>query len=137
VAKNKNGNGKDSTGGPDSPSTVDVQEAQLPEATASEGQVSGSGIDILLDAPMLVEVSLGRIEMEVRDLLRLGEGSVVKLDKRAGEPVDILVRGCRFASGSLVVVGDRLGVRIRNISDAETDSDESSREAPDEQAESS
>ena len=92
-----------------------VSEAQFPEATDS-GDSSGTGqIDILLDATVTVSVELGQAQVEVRRLLQSGPGSVLQLDKKAGEPVDLYLRGIRFATGNLVVVGDQLGVRIREI----------------------
>jgi flagellar motor switch protein FliN/FliY len=95
--------------------SVEVQDAQLNEAReAGEGE-GGGQIDILLDAAVPVEVSLDRIEMRVRDLLRLAPGSVMKLAKEAGQPVDLYLRGVRFATGDLVVVGEKLGVRVREI----------------------
>ena len=95
---------------------VEVQEAELSEAVESTSQGPGTEIDVLLDTVMPVDVSLGQVELQVRDLLQLGDGAVLKLDKRVGEPVDILLRGARFASGVLVVVGDRLCVRVKEIS---------------------
>ncbi|KPK86759.1 MAG: hypothetical protein AMJ81_00400 [Phycisphaerae bacterium SM23_33] len=94
---------------------VEVQEAELPEASGA-GAAAGSGqIDILLDTTLSVEVQLGQVQTQVRELLQLGSGSVLTLDKQVGEPVELFLRGTRFATGQLVVVGDRLGVKIREI----------------------
>ena len=94
---------------------VDVQEAQLPEA-AESGSAGPSGkVDILLDTVIQVTVRLGQTEMPVQELLQLGPGSVVTVDTKAGEPVTLYLRGTRFASGHLVVVGEQLGVRIAEI----------------------
>lgn len=95
--------------------TVEVQNAELPEAEDSPPVGPGGQVDILLDTALTVSASLGETEMEVRDLLQLGPGSVLKLDRRVGEPVDLVLRGIKFAKGVLVVVGDRLGVRIKEI----------------------
>jgi flagellar motor switch protein FliN/FliY len=96
-------------------SEVEVSEAELSEATDS-GDTSGGGqIDILLDTTVAVTAQLGEAQLEVRDLLQLGPGSVVQLSKKAGEPVDLHLRNVKFATGSLVVVGDQLGVRIKEI----------------------
>lgn len=94
---------------------VEVQQAELPEAEESPAAAPGGQIDLLLDATMSVSACLGEVEMEVGELLQLGPGAVVKLDRIAGEPVDLLLRGVRFATGTLVVVGERLGVRIQEI----------------------
>jgi flagellar motor switch protein FliN/FliY len=94
---------------------VDVAEAQLPEAQNHPTHAGSGQIDILLDTRMAVTAVLGEAEIEVRELLQLGEGSVLKLDRRAGEPVDLYLRGIRFARGSLVVAGEQLAVRISEI----------------------
>ncbi len=94
---------------------VEVNEAALPEVDGSDAKVGRGQIDILLDTPVPVEVRLGEAELPVGELLKLGEGAVVKLDKRVGEPVDLYIRGVKFATGQLVVVGEQLGVRIREI----------------------
>ena len=95
--------------------SVEVQEAQLPEAD-DQTVARGSGqIDILLDSLMPVQVQLGQTDLRVRELLQLSAGSVLKFDKRVGEPVDVFLRGVRFATGQLVVIGDRLGVRLNEI----------------------
>ncbi len=97
------------------PSTAQVSEAELPEAADNGDRTGGGQIDILLDTTMSVSVCLGHAEVEVRQLLQSGPGSVLQLDKKAGEPVDLYLRGIRFATGNLVVVGEQLGVRIREI----------------------
>jgi len=95
--------------------SVQVQEAQLAEVP-DQPVAEGSGqIDILLETPMPVQVQLGQTSLLVRELLRLSVGAVLKLDKQVGEPVDVFLRGVRFATGQLVVVGDRLGVRLSKI----------------------
>ncbi len=96
-------------------SGVEVNEAQLPEAADGGATISSGQIDVLLDMTMPVSACLGQVEMEIRQLLRLGPGSVLQLDKKAGEPVDLYLHGAHFATGNLVVVGDQLGVRIREI----------------------
>ena len=75
----------------------------------------GRQIDMLLDVELDVTVELGRKIMLVEEILRLGKGSVVELDKLAGEPVDILVNGKKLAEGEVVVVEDHFGVRLTNL----------------------
>ncbi len=72
-------------------------------------------LDMLLDVPLEVGVELGRTRMTIQDLLQLGPGSVVELDKVAGEALDILVNGRLVARGEAVVVNDKFGVRITDI----------------------
>jgi len=72
-------------------------------------------MDMLLDIPLRISVELGRQQMTVADILGLGSGSVVELDKAAGEALDIYVNGRLVARGEAVMVGDRYGVRITEI----------------------
>ena len=94
---------------------VEVSEAQLSEAEPGRVRSPGGKLDILLDTTMKVAVRLGHAEMPARELIQLGPGSVVALDRRAGEPVELLLRGIPFALGKLVVVGEQLGVKIEQI----------------------
>ena len=86
-------------------------EAKSPQA----GGESSRRLDMLLDVPLEVNVELGRTRMTIQDLLQLGPGSVVELDKVAGEALDILVNGRLVARGEAVVVNDKFGVRITDI----------------------
>ncbi len=70
-----------------------------------------------IDVEMTVEV--GRTEITIRDLLRLNEGSVVELDRLAGDPLDILVNNTKIAKGEVVMIGERFGVRFGEIVDPE------------------
>jgi flagellar motor switch protein FliN/FliY len=72
-------------------------------------------IDFLLDVPLEITVELGRTKMLVKDLLQLGQGSVIELDKIAGEPAEILVNGRLVARGEVVVVNEKFGVRLTDI----------------------
>ncbi|NIY70882.1 flagellar motor switch protein FliN [Marivivens donghaensis] len=64
-------------------------------------------------------VEVGRTELTIRDLLRLAEGSIVELDRLAGDPLDVLVNGTPIAKGEVVVVGERFGIRVGEIIDPE------------------
>ncbi|MGI6662968.1 MAG: flagellar motor switch protein FliN [Bacillota bacterium] len=81
----------------------------------AETETPVAGMDALLDVPLAVSVELGRARCRVRDLLNLTVGSVVELDKSAGENVDVLVNGKLFAHGEVVVVDENFGVRITDI----------------------
>lgn len=72
-------------------------------------------LGIVLDIPLEVSVELGRKRMSIREILDLGSGSIVELDKIAGEPVDLLVNGRLVARGEVVVIEDNFGVRITEI----------------------
>ena len=75
-------------------------------------------LHMLLDVPLRLTVELGRSRMLIEDLLRLSNGSVVELDRLAGEPLDVKINGKLVARGEAVVVNERLGVRITEIVDA-------------------
>jgi flagellar motor switch protein FliN/FliY len=100
---------------PEADSQQEVSDAQLQDAGDGKTDAPPGQIDILLDTTMPITVNLGEVEMEVRELLELGPGSVLKLDRRVGEPVDLYLRGVRFAEARLVVVEDNLAVRIERI----------------------
>ena len=93
----------------------EVQQAKLPDVETPAPTGQSGQIDILLDTTMPVEVRLGEVSMPVRDLLQLSPGSVITLDKMVGEPLDLYLKGVKFATGQLVVAGDALGVRITAI----------------------
>ena len=75
----------------------------------------GSRLDLLLDVPLDLSVELGRARMSIQDLLNLSPGSVIELDKIAGEALDILINGRLVARGEAVVVNDKFGIRISDI----------------------
>ena len=75
----------------------------------------GTNLDLLLDVSLRVSVELGRTDLAIKDVLALGPGSVVELDKLAGEPVDILVNDRLIAKGEVVVVDENFGVRVTDI----------------------
>jgi len=93
------------------------------EETKATGEIEKSvGIENLkvlenIDVELTVEV--GRTEITIRDLLRLNEGSVVELDRLAGDPLDILVNNTKIAKGEVVMIGERFGVRFGEIVDPE------------------
>jgi flagellar motor switch protein FliN/FliY len=83
--------------------------------TPQKNEASSRRLDMLLDVPLEVNVELGRTRMTIQDLLQLGPGSVIELDKVAGEALDILVNGRLVARGEAVVVNDKFGIRITDI----------------------
>ena len=94
---------------------VEVSEAQLPQAAPGAPGPGQGQIDILLDSSVQVSATLGRTKMLIRDLLQAGKGSIITFDRKVGEPVDLYLSGVHFATGQMVVVGDHLGVRIKEI----------------------
>jgi len=84
-----------------------------PLAGATSGQ--GTDIDLIMDVPVQLTVELGRTRLTIKNLLQLGQGSVVELDGLAGEPMDIFVNGYLIAQGEVVVVEDKYGIRLTDI----------------------
>lgn len=87
------------------------QEENVPSGRGNDSR----NIDLLMDVPLEVTVELGRTKMAIKDLLDLSEGSIVELDKLAGEPVDFLVNGRLISRGEVVVIDENFGVRITEI----------------------
>ena len=79
------------------------------------GAAAPRNLDLLLDVPLEVTVEIGRARLAIRELLQLGQGSVVELTKLAGEPLDVLINGRPIARGEAVMVNDRFGVRLTDI----------------------
>ena len=96
-------------------SNVPVQSAQFAPLNAAPVQVNDANIGLILDVPLQVNVELGRTKKSIKDILDLTKGSIVELDKLAGEPVDILVNGKYLAKGEVVVIDENFGVRITEI----------------------
>ncbi|HHJ37874.1 MAG TPA: flagellar motor switch protein FliN [Methylothermaceae bacterium] len=72
-------------------------------------------LDVILDVPVTVSLEIGRTRMSIRNLLQLTQGSVVELDRLAGEPMDVLVNGTLIAHGEVVVVNDKFGIRLTDV----------------------
>jgi len=81
----------------------------------ANGRKDKASLEMLLDIGLQVTVELGRTKMSIRDVLSLGPGTVVELNRIAGEPVDILINGKPIAKGKVVVIGDMFGVRVTDI----------------------
>ncbi|ACN16776.1 FliN [Desulforapulum autotrophicum HRM2] len=80
-----------------------------------EGQQTGRELDFILDIPLDLSVELGRARMLVNDLLQLGQGSIVELNKLAGEPLEVYINRKLIARGEVVVVNEKFGVRLTDI----------------------
>ncbi len=91
------------------------QTADFEELNDSKPVEPPRDLEFLLDIPLMVSVELGRTRMLIGDLLQLGQGSVVELDKMAGEPMEIYVNQRLIARGEVVVVNEKFGVRLTDI----------------------
>jgi flagellar motor switch protein FliN/FliY len=92
-----------------------AQSVEFSEAEGAESAAGAGSIDLLLAMDVPVTVVIGRTELPVKRLLRLGPGSVLKLDKSIDEPADLYLKDVKFAAGNIVVVDGRFAVRIKQI----------------------
>ncbi len=93
--------------------TVDTEE-ESPDV-ASDEDSGARDLDFILDIPLELSVELGRTRMLVNDLLQLGQGSIVELNKLAGEPLEIMINKKLVARGEAVVINEKFGVRLTDI----------------------
>ncbi|MCW8859276.1 MAG: flagellar motor switch protein FliN [Deltaproteobacteria bacterium] len=96
-------------------SDVNVENGKTTDVATSASRLEGRGLDLLLDIPLEVAVEVGRSRILVRDLLQLQEGSLVELDKLAGEPLDLYVNSRLIARGEAVVVNEKFGLRLTDV----------------------
>ena len=99
------------------------EETELAEDAATETmdaetaeRVSAENMRLLENIDVALTVEVGKAEIKIRDLLRLNEGSVIELDRLAGDPLDILANGTMIAKGEVVMVGERFGIRFTAVS---------------------
>jgi len=94
-----------------------VASAELDELVDETPTVSSGDVkmDAILDVPVTVSMEIGRTNLNIRNLLQLNQGSVVELDRLAGEPMDVLVNGTLIAKGEVVVVNEKFGIRLTDI----------------------
>lgn len=96
---------------------VNVQPAQFQSFEEERIVLDKNNISIIMDVPLQITVELGRTQKLIKDILEFSPGSIIELDKLAGEPVDILVNGKQIAKGEVVVIDESFGVRITDIAD--------------------
>jgi len=94
---------------------VNVQPVQFQSFDAATPILEVQNIGLLMDVPLQITVELGRTSKKIKEILEFGQGSIIELDKLAGEPVDILVNGKNIAKGEVVVIDESFGVRITDI----------------------
>ncbi len=87
----------------------------MAEATETAAGETPRNFELLLDIPLEVTVEIGRTRLAIRELLQLGPGSVVELQKLAGETLDVLINGKPIARGEAVMVNDKFGVRLTDV----------------------
>ena len=102
-------------GAEDTKAKHDVKKAEFQPLGSSVGTGEKAGMDLLLDVTLPVSVELGKTTMTIKDVLSMSPGTVVELDRAAGEPVDVLVSGKVIGKGEVVVVEEKFGVRISEL----------------------
>lgn len=100
------------------PARERVQKASF-EKLSSDAQDAATerdvNLDVVLDIPVTVSMEIGRARLSIRKLLQLNQGSVVELDRLAGEPLDVFVNGTLIAHGEVVVVNEKFGIRLTDV----------------------
>ncbi|MBW5413142.1 MULTISPECIES: flagellar motor switch protein FliN [Pseudomonas] len=77
--------------------------------------MEGPNLDVILDIPVMISMEVGHTDISIRNLLQLNQGSVIELDRLAGEPLDVLVNGTLIAHGEVVVVNEKFGIRLTDV----------------------
>lgn len=100
---------------PQTTGSQSAQPASFPPVQQVEPGGAPKNIDFILDIPMSVTVYVGSTKMAIRDLLQLAQGSVIELDKLAGEPMEVMVNNKLVARGEVVVVNEKFGIRLTDV----------------------
>lgn len=90
-------------------------EKQDDDHTTSARSSEELNLDVILDVPVTLSMEIGRTQINIRNLLQLNQGSVVELDRFAGEPLDVLVNGTLVAHGEVVVINEKFGIRLTDV----------------------
>jgi flagellar motor switch protein FliN/FliY len=85
------------------------------QSSASSSGGEDVNLDVILDIPVTIAMEIGNTKINIRNLLQLNQGSVVELDRMAGEPLDVMVNGTLIAHGEVVVVNEKFGIRLTDI----------------------
>lgn len=97
---------------------INVKEVSFPDFSANDKDIGEATVDytnLLMNVPLNVRVEIGKTKMPMREVLKLAQGSIIKLEKQAGAPVDIIANGQTVARGDVIVIEDNFGVRITEI----------------------
>ncbi|MCC6141093.1 MAG: flagellar motor switch protein FliN [Nitrospira sp.] len=97
------------------PEPAAAEPASFPPVTNTAVAEQPKNIDFILDIPMKVSIYVGSTKMAIRDLLQLAQGSVIELDKLAGEPMEVMVNNKLVAKGEVVVVNEKFGIRLTDV----------------------
>lgn len=95
----------------------DYERADFKNLNDQSGQLTttDANLDVILDIPVTLSMEIGRTEIAINNLLQLSQGSVVELDRLAGEPMDVLINGTLIAHGEVVVINEKFGIRLTDV----------------------
>lgn len=95
----------------------DYERASFKDLNDNSGQLTttDANLDVILDIPVTLSMEIGRTELPIHSLLQLNQGSVVELDRLAGEPMDVLINGTLIAHGEVVVINEKFGIRLTDV----------------------
>jgi flagellar motor switch protein FliN/FliY len=105
-------------GGDDASDHDDVRAAPMEEFGPDSGSTGEGGapdMDVIMDIPVTISMEVGNTQIPIRNLLQLNQGSVIELDRLAGEPLDVLVNGTLIAHGEVVMVNEKFGIRLTDV----------------------
>ena len=94
---------------------AEQQKSSSAAQPARQTSMDNPDLDVILDIPVEIAMEVGKTSITIRNLLQLNQGSVIELDRLAGEPLDVLVNGTLIAQGEVVVVNDKLGIRMTDV----------------------
>jgi len=92
-----------------------MEEDAVTKSSDSDKKGKSPDLDVILDIPVRISMEVGSTAITIRNLLQLNQGSVIELDRLAGEPLDVLVNGTLIAHGEVVVVNDKFGIRMTDV----------------------
>ena len=96
-------------------SQPELQQLQDDSGGGTQLTIQDASLDVILDIPVTISMEVGKTKISIRNLLKLNQGSVVELDRLAGEPLDVLVNGTLIAHGEVVVVNEKYGIRLTDV----------------------
>lgn len=88
---------------------------EFDESPVVRGDATAPDLDVILDIPVVISMEVGNTQIPIRNLLQLNQGSVIELDRLAGEPLDVLVNGTLIAHGEVVMVNEKFGIRLTDV----------------------
>lgn len=94
---------------------AEISRVEAPSLGREQIQHGDINLEVILDIPVTISMEIGRTKLSIRNLLQLNQGSVIELDRLAGEPMDVLVNGTLVAHGEVVVVNEKFGIRLTDV----------------------